>query len=136
MAAGYDGSIRINTKLDRNGFNQGLNAIAGSLKKLGGAMGVAFGVTAMVKFGKEALNIASDLTEVQNVVETAFGAMSSQVDTWAKKLHPTVWPERAGRQAHRVDLYGDECRNGHGWAGRGEYGDGSRRAHRGYCIVF
>lgn len=84
LAAGYDGSIRINTKLDRNGFNQGLNAIAGSLKKLGGAMGVAFGVTAMVKFGKEALNIASDLTEVQNVVETAFGAMSSQVDTWAK----------------------------------------------------
>lgn len=70
LAAGYDGSIRINTKLDRNGFNQGLNAIAGSLKKLGGAMGVAFGVTAMVKFGKEALNIASDLTEVQNVVET------------------------------------------------------------------
>lgn len=84
MAAGYDGSIRINTKLDRNGFNQGLNAIAGSLKKLGGAMGVAFGVTAMVKFGKEALNIASDLTEVQNVVETAFGAMTSQVDAWAK----------------------------------------------------
>jgi hypothetical protein len=84
LAAGYDGSIRINTKLDRNGFNQGLNAIAGSLKKLGGAMGVAFGVTAMVKFGKEALNIASDLTEVQNVVETAFGAMTSQVDAWAK----------------------------------------------------
>lgn len=84
MAAGYDGSIRINTKLDRNGFNQGLNAIAGSLKKLGGAMGVAFGVTAMVKFGKEAMNIASDLTEVQNVVETAFGAMTSQVDAWAK----------------------------------------------------
>ncbi|WP_418775328.1 hypothetical protein [Hominenteromicrobium sp.] len=84
MAAGYDGSIRINTKLDRNGFNQGLNAIAGSLKKLSGAMGVAFGVTAMVKFGKEAMNIASDLTEVQNVVETAFGAMTSQVDAWAK----------------------------------------------------
>lgn len=84
LAAGYDGSIRINTKLDRNGFNQGLNAIAGSLKKLSGAMGVAFGVTAMVKFGKEAMNIASDLTEVQNVVETAFGAMTSQVDAWAK----------------------------------------------------
>ena len=84
LAAGYDGSIRINTKLDRNGFNQGLNAIAGSLKKLGGAMGVAFGVTAMVKFGKEAMNIASDLTEVQNVVEIAFGTMSSQVDAWAK----------------------------------------------------
>lgn len=84
MATGYDGSIRINTKIDSKGFNQGLNAITGSLKKLAGAVGVAFGVAAVVNFGKEALNIASDLTEVQNVVETAFGAMSSQVDTWAK----------------------------------------------------
>ena len=30
------------------------------------------------------MQIASDLTEVQNVVETAFGTMSSQVDAWAK----------------------------------------------------
>lgn len=84
LAAGYDGSIRINTKLDRNGFNQGLNAIAGSLKKLAGAVGVAFGVASLVAFGKQAVQIASDLNEVQNVVETAFGAMSSQVDAWAK----------------------------------------------------
>lgn len=84
LATGYDGSIRINTKIDSKGFNQGLNAITGSLKKLAGAVGVAFGVTAVVNFGKEALNIASDLTEVQNVVETAFGTMSSQVDAWAK----------------------------------------------------
>lgn len=84
LAAGYDGSIRINTKLDRNGFNQGLNEIAGSLKKLAGAVGVAFGVASLVAFGKQAVQIASDLTEVQNVVETAFGTMSSQVDAWAK----------------------------------------------------
>lgn len=84
LAAGYDGSIRINTKLDRNGFNQGLNAITGSLKKLAGAVGVAFGVASLVAFGKQAVQIASDLTEVQNVVETAFGTMSSQVDAWAK----------------------------------------------------
>lgn len=84
MAAGYDGSIRINTKLDRNGFNQGLNAITGSLKKLAGAVGVAFGVASLVAFGKQAVQIASDLTEVQNVVETAFGTISSQVDAWAK----------------------------------------------------
>lgn len=84
LAAGYDGSIRINTKLDRNGFNQGLNAITGSLKKLAGAVGVAFGVASLVAFGKQAVQIASDLTEVQNVVETAFGTISSQVDAWAK----------------------------------------------------
>lgn len=84
MAAGYDGSIRINTKIDSRGFNQGLSAITGSLKKLAGAVGVAFGVTSLVAFGKQAVQIASDLTEVQNVVETAFGAMSSQVDAWAQ----------------------------------------------------
>ena len=84
MATGYDGSIRINTKIDSKGFNQGLNAITGSLKKLAGAVGVAFGVASLVAFGKQAVQIASDLTEVQNVVETAFGAMTSQVDAWAK----------------------------------------------------
>lgn len=84
MAIGYDGSIRINTKIDSKGFNQGLNAITGSLKKLAGAVGVAFGVASLVAFGKQAVQIASDLTEVQNVVETAFGAMSSQVDAWVK----------------------------------------------------
>ena len=35
LATGYDGSIRINTKIDSKGFNQGLNAITGSLKKTG-----------------------------------------------------------------------------------------------------
>ena len=84
LATGYDGSIRINTKIDSKGFNQGLNAITGSLKKLAGAVGVAFGVASLVAFGKQAVQIASDLTEVQNVVETAFGTMSSQVDAWAK----------------------------------------------------
>lgn len=84
LAAGYDGSIRINTKIDSKGFNQGLSAITGSLKKLAGAVGVAFGVASLVAFGKQAVQIASDLTEVQNVVETAFGTMSSQVDAWAK----------------------------------------------------
>lgn len=84
LATGYDGSIRINTKIDSKGFNQGLNAITGSLKKLAGAVGVAFGVASLVAFGKQAVQIASDLTEVQNVVETAFGAMTSQVDAWAK----------------------------------------------------
>jgi len=84
MATGYDGSIRINTKIDSKGFNQGLNEITGSLKKLAGAVGVAFGVASLVAFGKQAVQIASDLNEVQNVVETAFGTMSSQVDAWAK----------------------------------------------------
>lgn len=91
MAFGYDGSIRINTQVDRSGFSSGIKNIESgigklndSLKKMAGLVSVAFGITALVNFGKQAVSIASDLTEVQNVVETSFGAMTDQVDAWAK----------------------------------------------------
>ena len=91
MAQQYDGSIRINTKIDQTGFNKGIagiqksvNGLGSSLKSLAGAVGAAFGIAQIVKFGKEAVSLASDLNEVQNVVNTAFGSMSSQVDAWAK----------------------------------------------------
>lgn len=91
MATGYDGSIRIDTRVNTKGFNTGvksveagLNKITGSLGKMAAAVGVAFSVTALVKFGKQAVDIASDLAEVENVVTTAFGNMSDQVDQWAK----------------------------------------------------
>lgn len=91
MALGYDGSIRINTQVDRSGFSSGIKNIEsgigklnGSLKKMAGLVGAAFGITALVNFGKQAVSIASDLAEVQNVVETSFGAMTDQVNAWAK----------------------------------------------------
>ena len=37
----------------------------------------------LVNFGKEALQVASDLAEVQNVVDVTFGAMSEDVDNFA-----------------------------------------------------
>ena len=40
---------------------------------------------ALIKFGKEAIDAASDLQEVQNVVDTVFGDGSRQIDDWARK---------------------------------------------------
>lgn len=40
---------------------------------------------AMLKLGKEAIDAASDLQEVQNVVDTVFGKGAGQIDAWAKK---------------------------------------------------
>ena len=40
---------------------------------------------AVIKFGKEAIDAASDLQEVQNVVDTVFGESSRQIDEWARK---------------------------------------------------
>lgn len=91
MAQQYDGSIRIDTKINQAGFNKGIAGIQGSVNRLGASLkslaatvGVVFGVAKIVQFGKEAISLASDLNEVQNVVETAFGSMSTQVDAWAK----------------------------------------------------
>lgn len=58
--------------------------VGGSLKKIGGMMLAAFSVRQIVEFGKEAVGLASDLQEVQNVVDTAFGDMANQCEEFAK----------------------------------------------------
>lgn len=79
----YDGSIRIDTSLNTKGFNSSINKISSSVKKLAATIGITFGVAGLVKFGKEALNLASDIQEVQNVVDVAFGDLSYMVENFA-----------------------------------------------------
>lgn len=38
---------------------------------------------ALLEFGKEAIGLASDLQEVQNVVDVTFGSSAGQIQTWA-----------------------------------------------------
>ena len=40
---------------------------------------------AVIKFGQEAIEAASDLAEVQNVVDTVFGDDARVIDNWSKK---------------------------------------------------
>ncbi len=47
-------------------------------------MAVVFGVKQLIQFGKQAVETASDLQEVQNVVDTAFGSMASKMEEFAK----------------------------------------------------
>lgn len=82
--SGGDGSIILSTKVDTSGINKGINSIKGTIGKIGAAIGVAFGVSALVNFGKAAVNLASDLQEVQNVVDVAFGDMSYKAEEFAK----------------------------------------------------
>lgn len=42
------------------------------------------GFSELVKTGKEAVEVASNLVEVQNVVDTTFGASAAKVDQWAR----------------------------------------------------
>nr|DAQ28128.1 MAG TPA: minor tail protein [Caudoviricetes sp.] len=61
-------------------FVSGLRA---SLGKIAGILAAGFSIRAIVNIGKEAVNLASDLTEVQNVVNTAFGSMSQKMEDFA-----------------------------------------------------
>ena len=47
------------------------------------AVGAKIG-QALISFGKDAISAASDLAEVQNVVDVTFGESAHQIDAWAK----------------------------------------------------
>lgn len=89
MAA--DGSVIIDTRMDTTGVQNGVSAIKQSfnglgsaVKKIGLLIGGAFAVGKLVQFGKECVELGSDLTEVQNVVDVTFTTMSGKVNEFAK----------------------------------------------------
>ena len=66
-----------------SGANKSSKSIGGlkaSLGKIVGILAAGFSIRGIVNIGKEAVNLASDLTEVQNVVDTAFGSMSQKME--------------------------------------------------------
>lgn len=84
-------SIVVNTILNTAGFNRGaanmrnsIFSLSGTISKLGMMIAGAFSVTALVNFGKSAIELGSDLSEVQNVVDVTFGNMSSKIDDFAE----------------------------------------------------
>lgn len=89
MAA--DGSVIIDTRMDTTGVQNGVSAIKQSfnglgsaVKKIGLLIGGAFAVGKLVQFGKECVELGSDLVEVQNVVDVTFTTMSDKVNEFAK----------------------------------------------------
>lgn len=57
-----------------------LNNLGSGFKRLVRTMLPIIGITQLFRFGKNAMETASDLTEVQNVVDTTFGNMADKVD--------------------------------------------------------
>ena len=90
MAGKSDGSVTIAVDLDSTNFKNGLarlgsqlGGIKATLLRVGAAVGAAFGVKALISFGKEAIDLGSDIAEVQNVVDTAFGSMAYKAEEFA-----------------------------------------------------
>lgn len=85
------GSIDLGLDINQKGFNNQLNGIAGSAAKgikgafggLGTAIGVSLGAAAVVSFTKSCLELGSNLSEVQNVVDVTFQKMNGSVNKFA-----------------------------------------------------
>lgn len=59
-------------------------AFSGLASKIGGIMGTVFAVEEIFEFGKQAVDLGSDLAEVQNVVDVTFGESSGEIDKFAR----------------------------------------------------
>lgn len=68
----------------KKSFTGGFNGITDLAKKAGGAIAAALAVGKIVDFGKECIELGSDLSEVQNVVDVTFTQMRQQVNEFAQ----------------------------------------------------
>lgn len=70
----------------QNQFKKFQSTLSSGLKTFGKLTGIALGTKALIDFGKASLKVASDLEEIQNVVDVTFGAMSKDIDEFSKGL--------------------------------------------------
>lgn len=78
------GQIALDLVVNQNQFQQQMNGITKLAKKAGVALAAAFGTKKLIDFGKQCLELGSDLAEVQNVVDVTFPHMTVKVDEFAK----------------------------------------------------
>jgi hypothetical protein len=81
LELGIDSSQIVNqlTGASNKAAKQATSIFSGMGKKIAGALSIA----AFTKFTKDCIEVGSNVTEVQNVVDTAFGDLSHQADLWA-----------------------------------------------------
>lgn len=78
------GEIQLNIVTNEKTFKKQMLGINSLAKKAGVALAGAFAVKQIVDFGKECVELGSDLSEVQNVVDVTFPKMKAKVNDFAK----------------------------------------------------
>lgn len=78
------GQIGLDLVVNKKDFEKQMGGIQKLAKDTGKMLASAFAVKKIIDFGKECLELGSDLAEVQNVVDVTFPAMSKKVDEFAQ----------------------------------------------------
>lgn len=93
MAAGINvGSVFFDVGFNNSAFRKGVNTEANfaqktfgdTFSKIGKMAAVAFSIKTIVDFTKSAINMGSNLTEVQNVIDVTFGAGNAAIENFSK----------------------------------------------------
>lgn len=81
--------LKIRVGVEKNSINTSAATIKSAFLKLGGTIAAAFSVKAFADFAKSSIELASDVEEVQNVVDVSFGDMRDQMEAFADKAIET-----------------------------------------------
>lgn len=83
-----DGTLSFDTKIDSSGFSQGASKLKSLATKAIAGIGIAISGKAIadtiINITKRSVELASDLQEVQNVVDVTFGDGADTINKWAK----------------------------------------------------
>lgn len=79
------GQIGLDLVVNKNSFDKQMVGIQGLAMKAGKALAAAFAVKKIIDFGKSAIELGSQLAEVDNVIQQAVPSMEKQIDSFAKK---------------------------------------------------
>lgn len=90
MPANNDGTVLIGVDFDfdkadtsAKRITNSLSGVESKLKSIAKLAAAAFSIKVLVDLGKQAVELASDIEETQNVVETAFGDLTYMVEDFA-----------------------------------------------------
>jgi hypothetical protein len=107
MAATYDGSIRINSKIDTAGVETGVSKITSGLKKFAGMVGVAFSITAVVNWAKAAKEAWSAQTTAETKLATVMRKRTNATNEQIQSiLDLTAAQQKMGVIGDEVQLAG------------------------------
>ena len=85
MSAESVGQIGLDLVVNKKGFHKEMTGIESLAKKTGKALAAAFTVKKAFDFGKQCIELGSDLQEVQNVVDVTFQSMNKKVNAFARE---------------------------------------------------
>lgn len=89
MEADSAGQIGLDLVINQQQFNKQLSGIQNLAKKTGKMLAGAFAVKGLTSFAKDCIELGSNLTEVQNVVDVVFPTMNKKVNEFAQNAAST-----------------------------------------------